>query len=68
MVAAAVQGTIVTVFWLFVRSQTAQIADAKAREAEWKRLALRGAEEIIPPLVSVARARVRDQIHELGEP
>lgn len=43
-----------------VTSERAQVADAKAREAEWKRLATRGADEIIPPLASAVR--------ELGAP
>lgn len=63
-----IQGAFVTIFWLYVRSERAQIADAKARELEWKRLALRGVNEIIPPLVSVARAHVQDQLQELREP
>lgn len=69
-----IQGTIVTLFWLYVRSKAEQLADqkeqttkAEAREAEWRRLALRGADEIIPPLASVARVRVQEQMRELRE-
>jgi Flp pilus assembly protein protease CpaA len=68
VVATAVQGTIVTLFWLLVRAKDAQVAKAELREAEWRRLAIRGADEIIPPLVSDARERVREQLRELREP
>lgn len=68
VVATAVQGTIVTLFWLLIRAKDAQILKAEAREAEWRRLAIRGAEEIIPPLVLDTRERVRDQLRELREP
>jgi hypothetical protein len=68
VVATAVQGTIVTLFWLYVRSQATQITDAKAREDEWKRVALRGANEIIPSLAMEVRTQVRDPSHQLGEP
>lgn len=63
-----IQGTIVTLFWLLIRSKDTQIAKAEARESEWRRLAIRGADEIIPPLVLDARERVRDQLRELREP
>lgn len=46
----------------------AEIAKAEAREAEWRRLAVRGADEIIPPLATVVRDRVQEQIRELREP
>lgn len=62
---AVIQATIVTLFWLYVRSEKAQTAKAEAREGEWKRLALRGANEIIPPLASVARVQVAEQLREL---
>lgn len=68
VVATAIQGTIVTLFWLLMRSKDSQIAKAEAREAEWRRLAIRGADEIIPPLVMDARERVREQLRELREP
>lgn len=47
--------------------KNAEIAKAEAREAEWRRLAVRGADEIIPPLASVVRARVQEQARELRE-
>lgn len=63
-----IQGAFVTIFWLYVRSQQAQISKAEAREAEWKRLAVRGANEIIPSLATELRVQVREQIRELREP
>jgi hypothetical protein len=62
-----IQGAFVTIFWLYVRSQQAQITKAEAREAEWKRLAVRGANEIIPSLASELRGTVREQMRELRE-
>lgn len=62
-----IQGTVVTLFWLYVRSQAAQIAKAEARESEWKRLALRGVNDIIPPLASAARVQIAEQLRELRE-
>lgn len=59
---------VTTIFWLLMKSQAAQTAKAEAREAEWKRLALRGANEIIPSLALEVRGQVRDQFRELGEP
>lgn len=50
-----------------VAGKNAEIAKAEAREAEWRRLAVRGADEILPPLVAVARMRVREQLRELHE-
>jgi hypothetical protein len=50
-----------------VAGKNAEIAKAEAREAEWRRLAVRGADEILPPLVTVARTRVREQLRELHE-
>lgn len=41
--------------------------DAQAREAEWRRLAVRGAEEIIPPLATVAKVHVQEQVRGLRE-
>jgi hypothetical protein len=67
-IGAVLQGAIVTLFWLYVRSKDAQIVDAKAREAEWRRVALRGAEEIIPDLAREVRTRVRDRYPELRGP
>jgi hypothetical protein len=51
-----------------VAGKNAEITDAKAREAEWARLAKRGAEEIIPPLVVEAREHARERLRELREP
>lgn len=50
-----------------VAGKNAEIEDAKAREAEWKQQAKRLADEIVPPLATVARARVQEQIRELRE-
>jgi hypothetical protein len=66
-VGAVLQGAIVTLFWMYVRSEKAQTTKAEAREAEWKRLALRGADEIIPSLATEVRPQVRDLIRELRE-
>jgi len=66
-IGAVLQGAIVTLFWLYVRAQNAQIVDAKAREAEWRRVALRGT-EIIPDLAREVRTQVREQWPELREP
>ena len=63
-----IQGTIVTLFWLLIRAKDAQVVKAEAREAEWKRVAVRGANEIIPSLATELRLRVRDQLRELQEP
>lgn len=41
-----------------VASERTQAAKAEAREAEWKRLATRGADEIIPPLASAVREQL----------
>jgi hypothetical protein len=68
VIATAVQSTVVTLFWLLYRVQQAQTAKAEAREAEWRRLAIRGVDEIIPPLVSDARLHVREQLRELRDP
>lgn len=51
-----------------VAGKNAEIAKSEAREAEWRRLAVRGADEIIPPLATVVRDRVQEQIRELREP
>ena len=66
-IGAVLQGAIVTLFWLYVRAQNAQITDGKAREAEWRRMALRGANEIIPSLATEVRPQVRELIRELQE-
>jgi hypothetical protein len=39
-----IQGTIVTLFWLLLRTKDGQLADSKASEEAWKRVALRGTE------------------------
>lgn len=67
-IGAVLQGAIVTLFWLLIRSKDSQVAKAEAREGEWKRVAVRGATELLPPLVSDARERVREQLRELREP
>jgi hypothetical protein len=51
-----------------VAGKNAEIAKAEAREGEWRRLAVRGANEIIPPLVQEARAQTGERIRELREP
>lgn len=51
-----------------VASERAQTAKAEAREAEWARLAKRGADEIIPPLVIESREHARERFRELQEP
>lgn len=48
-------------------AERANTADAKAERDEWKRLARRGADDIIPPLVTDVRAQVREHIRELRE-
>lgn len=67
-IGGVLQATIGTLFWLYVRSKDAQVVDAKARESEWRRVALRGAEEIIPDLAREVRVRVRERYPELREP
>jgi hypothetical protein len=57
-----------TLFWQLRASTNAQIAKAEAREAEWKRLAIRGADEIIPELATEVRAQARDVLRELRGP
>lgn len=64
-VLATVVGTL---FWQLRGSTNAQIADAKAREAEWRRLAVRGADEIIPSLASEVRVQARETLRELQGP
>ena len=44
-----------------VAGKNAEIAKSEAREAEWRRLATRGAEEIIPPLASAVREQLGSQ-------
>ncbi len=51
-----------------VAGKNAEIAKAEAREAEWRRLAVRGADEIIPPLVRDTRAHIGERLRELREP
>jgi hypothetical protein len=67
-VGGALATVVATLFWQLRSSTNAQIADAKAREAEWRRVALRGAEEIIPELAREVRVRARDRYQELREP
>lgn len=68
VIGGAIQATIVTLFWLLMKTKDLQILKAEAREAEWKRVAMRGVEDIIPSLASEVRARTREQIRELREP
>lgn len=63
-----IQGAIVTLFWLLIRSKNDQIKANEAWGSEWRRLAVRGANDIIPSLASELRATVRDQVRELREP
>ncbi len=51
-----------------VAGKNAEITKAEAREAEWRRLAVRGADEIIPPLVRDARAQIGERLRDLREP
>jgi hypothetical protein len=51
-----------------VAGKNAEIAKAEAREAEWARLAKRGVDDIIPPLVVEAREHARERLRELREP
>ena len=51
-----------------VAGKNAEIAKAEAREAEWRRLAVRGADEIIQPLAQGARAHVTEQLRVLRGP
>lgn len=57
-----------TLFWQLRASTNAQISKAEAREGEWRRLAVRGADEIIPSLALEARVQARDTLRELREP
>jgi hypothetical protein len=47
-----------------VAARDVQTAEAKAREDEWRRLAIRGT-DLIAPLIPVARERVHEQVREL---
>lgn len=60
--------TITALFWQLRASTNAQIAKAEAREGEWRRLAVRGADEIIPSLASEIRGQARETLRELREP
>ena len=51
-----------------VAGKNAEILKAEAREAEWRRLAVRGADEIIPPLVRDVRGQIGERLRELREP
>ena len=68
VISGAIQATIVTLFWLLMKTKDLQVLKAEAREAEWKRVALRGVEDIIPSLASEVRARTREQLQGLREP
>lgn len=59
VLATAIQSTIVTLFWLLWRAQQARAARAEAKEDEWRRVALRGVDEIVP-LAREVRGQVRD--------
>lgn len=56
------------IFWLLIKSKDAQIADAQAERSEWKRVAVRGANEIIPSLASEVRGQAQELLRELREP
>lgn len=68
IVAGAVQATIIALFVALMKSKDAQIAKAEVRESEWRRLAVRGADEIIPSLASEVRGQAQDLLRELREP
>lgn len=63
-----IQGAIVTLFWLLIRSKNEQVAKAEAREAEWARLAKRGADEIIPSLAYEVREHAQERLRGLRGP
>lgn len=67
-IGTVLQGAIVCLFWLLIRAKDTQIDDARAERNEWRRVAVRGADEIIPPLVQETRARHRARLRELQEP
>lgn len=48
-----------------VAGKNSEIAEAKAERDEWRRLAKRGTDEIIVPLLPAAREAVREQIRDL---
>lgn len=64
-IGAVLQGAIVTLFIALMKAKDAQIAKAEAREAEWKRVAVRGANDIIPSLATELRGRIRAEIIDL---
>jgi len=66
-IGGVVQATIIALFVALMRSKDAQVVKAEAREAEWRRMALRGANEIIPSLATEVRPQVRELIRELQE-
>lgn len=65
---AVIQGTIVTLFWLLLKSKDTQVLKAEAREAEWARLAKRGADEIIPSLAIEVREHAQERLRGLRGP
>lgn len=64
-VLTALTAPIVTLFWLLIKAKDLQIAKAEAREAEWRRVAVRGSDEIIPSLALEVRESAREQLREL---
>lgn len=56
------------VFRALMASKDAQIAKAEARESEWRRLAVRGATEVIPPLATEVRVQAQETLRALREP
>lgn len=67
MVATAIQSTIVTLFWLLYRSQQARTVRAEAKEDEWRRVAMRSTEELVP-VARQMRGEIRDRYRELDGP
>lgn len=67
-VGGVVQATIIALFIALMKSKDAQVAKAEAREGEWRRLAVRGADEIIPSLATEVRVQARETLRELRDP
>ena len=62
-----IQAALLGLFWLLIRAKDARAARAEAKEDEWRRVALRGVDEIVP-LAREVRGQVRDRWPELREP
>lgn len=67
VVSAAIQSTIVTLFWLLYKSQAARAARAEAKEDWWRQIAVRGAVEI-KPMAEEVRQHVRDRWPDVAGP